>query len=76
MSRGSLFCVCGAVVFAGLLVVPAARPQQRDAEAPADPVRQQLRDLRDSQHFAEESLTRYHDERDTRFQIQFMGRAF
>jgi dipeptidyl aminopeptidase/acylaminoacyl peptidase len=62
MSRGLFLGVCGFIVCLGLSAVPAARTQQRTAEAPADPVRQRLDDLAESLTFAAESLTRNGDE--------------
>jgi dipeptidyl aminopeptidase/acylaminoacyl peptidase len=50
------------IVCVSLLVVPAARPQQRDAKAPADPVQERLRGLEESQHFAQEALARQLEE--------------
>ena len=53
MSRRTLIEVCCLIVVFVLLAVPAARPGAKD-EPPADPVRQQLHDLAESQQFAEE----------------------
>jgi dipeptidyl aminopeptidase/acylaminoacyl peptidase len=61
MSRRTLVGVCGLIVCVGLLTVPGARPQSPEAATPADPVRQQLHDLGEALHFAEDSLTRHVD---------------
>ena len=61
MSRRTLVGVCGLIVCVGLLTVPGARPQALEAATPADPVRQQLHDLAEALHFAEDSLTRHMD---------------
>jgi dipeptidyl aminopeptidase/acylaminoacyl peptidase len=62
MSRRTFAAVCGVIVCLGLLVAPAARPQQRDAKAPPDPVQERLRGLEESQRFAQESLARQLEE--------------
>jgi dipeptidyl aminopeptidase/acylaminoacyl peptidase len=62
MSRKTFAAVCGGIACAVLLAAAPARPQQREAEAPADPVRQRLHDLDESLRFAEESLVRREDE--------------
>jgi dipeptidyl aminopeptidase/acylaminoacyl peptidase len=54
---GRRYAVIGGLIFCiALVVVPGAWPQQRDAEAPVDPVKQRLQNLEESLKFAEESL--------------------
>ena len=62
MSRRTFAAVCGVIVCLGLLVASAARPQQRDAKAPPDPVQERLRGLEESQRFAQEALARQMEE--------------
>jgi dipeptidyl aminopeptidase/acylaminoacyl peptidase len=62
MSRGTFVCLGIAIICVGLLAVPAARPQQREAPAPAHPVQQRLRNLEEALQFAKESLSREVDE--------------
>jgi dipeptidyl aminopeptidase/acylaminoacyl peptidase len=62
MYRKTLAAVCGCLVAVGLLAPPAARPQPRTAEAPADPVRPGLHDLEESLRFAADSLARKIDD--------------
>jgi dipeptidyl aminopeptidase/acylaminoacyl peptidase len=62
MYRRSLGIVCCLVVGVGLLTAPAARPQQRQPGAPADPVRERQGNVEESLRFAEEALTRHVDE--------------
>jgi dipeptidyl aminopeptidase/acylaminoacyl peptidase len=62
MSRKAFGAACGLLAVLGLWAVQAARPHLREAEVPADPVRQRLHDLEESLHFAEDSLARRADE--------------
>jgi dipeptidyl aminopeptidase/acylaminoacyl peptidase len=62
MSRQSFILVCAGIVCVMLSAVPEARPQPREAEAPADNVRQRLHDLEEAVQFAEEALARNADE--------------
>jgi dipeptidyl aminopeptidase/acylaminoacyl peptidase len=57
MSRKLFAVVCAGIACAGLLAAP-----QREAEAPADSVRQRFHELEESLNFAEESLARKGDE--------------
>jgi dipeptidyl aminopeptidase/acylaminoacyl peptidase len=61
MSRRSFRAVYGIIVGVGLLAVPAAWPQSREAKTPPDPVQQRLHALEEALHFAQESLTRIVD---------------
>jgi dipeptidyl aminopeptidase/acylaminoacyl peptidase len=61
MSGRKFMGVCALIAAAGLWAATAARPQQREA-APADPVRQGLRQLEESLHFSAEALAREVDE--------------
>jgi dipeptidyl aminopeptidase/acylaminoacyl peptidase len=62
MSRRAFVVLWFCIIVIGLSAVPTARPQQRDAEPPADNVKQRLQNLEESLKFAEESLARQGDE--------------
>ncbi len=50
--------VFAGIIVIGILAVATGRTQPRPAEAPVDPLRQQLHDLAEAHQFTEESLTR------------------
>jgi dipeptidyl aminopeptidase/acylaminoacyl peptidase len=62
MSRGTIVALCAGVAVIGLSAVPAARPQHRDADPPADAVKQRLQGLEEQLKFATEMLGRRDDE--------------
>src|SRR6266852_4249898 len=62
MSRKSLAGSCGFIVCIGLIGIGVARPQQRPAEAPPDPVQQRLQNLEESLRFTKELLSRNVDD--------------
>jgi dipeptidyl aminopeptidase/acylaminoacyl peptidase len=62
MFRGRSIGVCGLILGIGLVIATAARPQQRDADPPADALRQRLANLEESLGFTEETVTKNVDE--------------
>jgi dipeptidyl aminopeptidase/acylaminoacyl peptidase len=73
MSRRAFIVVCCFIVCVVLSAVPPARPQQPKADTPADPARQQVRDLQEALHFAEEALARHVDDEALFHRLQDMA---
>ena len=54
--------VCGCIVVVGLIVVSAAKPQQREPQSPTDAMQKRLTGLEESLRMAEETLVRHADD--------------